>query len=176
MVDLERDCTHLYYLDYAVPPLVESIGVKMFQSWAVVSVLLAANAAVLLALVQDNDNFSSTPAGTCPPFLLILAYMAVVINSCSAVTAMVIIDKIGDLSFKSACLTCSGHSLGRANTELVQTLRAYGTPWSIFRFILAYWLVLFISGFVITVAEILLLVTTEEVKWVEIVLSIMAII
>ncbi|KAF4601623.1 hypothetical protein EYR40_004821, partial [Pleurotus pulmonarius] len=104
------------------------------------SALLAANAINLLILFKDNDNFSGLPAGTCPPSLLILAYISVVTNTCATVTAMVVTDMINDLAYKSS------------------------------------WLVLFVSGFVITVAEILLFIATVEVKWVEITLFVVIII
>ncbi|KAG9218533.1 hypothetical protein CCMSSC00406_0001353 [Pleurotus cornucopiae] len=146
------------------------------------SALLAANAINLLILFKDKDNFSDIPAGVCPPSLLILAYISVVTNSCATVTAMVVTDMISDLCYKSSCQRCrlkrSAVERGTTTEHMMQILQGFGAPKGIYswRFFLIYWLVLFVSGFVITVAEILLFIATVEVKWVEITLFVVIII
>lgn len=185
MASTDQGTTHQFSLDYTLPPLVGSLQqswTTTFQSGAVVSALLAANAINLLILFKDKDNFSDIPAGVCPPSLLILAYISVVTNTCATVTAMVVTDMINDLGYKSSCQRCrskrSAVEAGTTNEHMMQILQGFGAPKGIYswRFFLIYWLVLFVSGFVITVAEILLFIATVEVKWVEITLFVVIII
>ncbi|KAL4262115.1 hypothetical protein AB1N83_005657 [Pleurotus pulmonarius] len=176
---------HHYDLNYQLPPLVASIQqfwTTTFQAGAVVSALLAANAINLLVLFKDNDKFSSLPAGVCPPPLLFLAYLSILINTSATVTAMIVIDMINDLAFKSSCQICRTHGgapiAGTTSEDMAALLQTFGAPRGIYswRLFVVYWLGLFIGGFIATIVEILLFVAYVEVKWVEIILFVMVIV
>ncbi|KAF9266643.1 hypothetical protein L218DRAFT_996803 [Marasmius fiardii PR-910] len=86
-------------LDYVSPSLVE--GVKSswqasFQSAAVVSSLLAAVAAQLLAIISD-DSFKEGKNPHAVDALFVVSYGAVLFNASATVTSLVLIDKLGRL-------------------------------------------------------------------------------
>ncbi|KAL4260107.1 hypothetical protein AB1N83_012009 [Pleurotus pulmonarius] len=177
---------HQFSLDYTLPPqrslyastLVLLANIKLTQALPRYnqSALLAANAINLLILFKDKDKFSGTPTGACPPSLLILAYLSVITNTCVTVTSACATDMIIDMPRNSSCQACRMKKYipeaGTTNQGVAEILEAFGAPKGFRKFYLRYWMVLFLTGFIVTVAEVLLFIGTVEIRRVGITLFI----
>ncbi|KAJ8694353.1 hypothetical protein PTI98_009277 [Pleurotus ostreatus] len=176
LLETSRHASHACSIDLAS---IQQSYITLFQSGAVVSALLAANAINLLILFKDKDTFSGIPAGVCPPSLLNLAYISIVINTFATVYPLVGTAMIIDIAYKCSCEGCRLQELiptrGWMNANSLQILKMFGAPWD-FPFYCIYWAVLFLSGLIITVIEISLFVATVEVRQIGITLSIVIVI
>jgi hypothetical protein len=177
-------------LGYELPKAVSSIrdGWQWTcQSGAVVSGLLAAVAAQLLALFKTlpSPNPSCPPNTSCPPnihipggaqgFLLAACYAALFLNISATISSFILIDNLGEIEFRASCKGEAFHenvkrakTMTRTQDRLLVEFGATG-EW---KWMLFHWLATFYSGILALIIAILTYVSMQEALATKIVMGV----
>ncbi|KAG8864621.1 hypothetical protein FRB96_005125 [Tulasnella sp. 330] len=124
-------------LDFEVPSVVETLRQGRLSSCnaaAVVSALFAGIEATMISVIKGSQDPGHGNANTIR-LLLILSYAGLIFNASTTFTALLLIDRLGNLTFMSmkapATVTTSSLQTGR---RLLGRFGASGVIWNIMEF------------------------------------------
>ncbi|KAF8202484.1 hypothetical protein BJ912DRAFT_443736 [Pholiota molesta] len=159
-------------MEESLPRTVEAIRAgwqQTSQGGAVVSGLLASTAAALFNYIRDPKNYDKHPHSK--NAVVALCYGALFFNIGATISAFIIIDKLGSLTFVYA--RRNPITIGTFAATETAILEHYGAG-NIWKYILWHWVICFYSGAVCLAALLLTFIWLEELHWIGILMSLLA--